>query len=256
MTSIIVIILLAPVLFAAVQTDPPATRLAGAHRTGDRSDRRVLRRAHHRDGRLAQTRAVVARRQPTISIFRWRRVLYEFRKDVVTCLLIGGAHVADRQPPRRSGRPRKRRRATASEALPHMVWLRDGTTRIRIEPREMIWISSAGNYVEYSLADGRNHLVRGTLAADGNRACTVQPRARPPHPAGQSRPGDRGGVEAIRGFRADASIPARRRKAAGATATPSLDRSAASAEAGRNLQNPSNTYPVTLNPALGVTSGA
>src|SRR5436190_9629048 len=55
--------------------------------------------------------------------------------------------------------------ATAAEALPHMVWLRDGTTRIRIEPREVIWISSAGNYVEYSLADGRNHLVRGTLAA-------------------------------------------------------------------------------------------
>ena len=46
-----------------------------------------------------------------------------------------------------------------------MVWLRDGTTRIRIEPREIIWISSAGNYVEYSLADGRSHLVRGTLAA-------------------------------------------------------------------------------------------
>jgi DNA-binding LytR/AlgR family response regulator len=46
-----------------------------------------------------------------------------------------------------------------------MVWLRDGSTRIRIEPRDIVWISSAGNYVEYSLADGTNHLVRGTLAA-------------------------------------------------------------------------------------------
>jgi DNA-binding LytR/AlgR family response regulator len=50
-----------------------------------------------------------------------------------------------------------------------MVWLRDGSTRIRIEPREILWISSAGNYVEYSLADGVNHLVRGTLAAEEAR---------------------------------------------------------------------------------------
>ena len=47
----------------------------------------------------------------------------------------------------------------------HTVWLRDGTTRIRFEPREIVWISSAGNYVEYSLVDGTTHLVRGTLAA-------------------------------------------------------------------------------------------
>ncbi len=46
-----------------------------------------------------------------------------------------------------------------------MVWLRDGTTRIRFEPRDIVWISSAGNYVEYSLANGSNHLVRGTLAS-------------------------------------------------------------------------------------------
>ena len=50
-----------------------------------------------------------------------------------------------------------------------MVWLRDGSTRIRIEPGEILWISSAGNYVEYCLADGVHHLVRGTLAAEGAR---------------------------------------------------------------------------------------
>ena len=59
-----------------------------------------------------------------------------------------------------------------------MVWLRDGTTRIRIEPREIVWISSAGNYVEYSLAGGTTHLVRGTLAAAEERAETVQHVAR------------------------------------------------------------------------------
>ena len=31
--------------------------------------------------------------------------------------------------------------------------------------RDIVWISSAGNYVEYSLANGSNHLVRGTLAS-------------------------------------------------------------------------------------------
>ena len=82
----------------------------------------------------------------------------------MTCLLIGGTlwlidsrrqtrPVAIAAPPDATG------------TAPHLVWLRDGSTRIRIEPREIIWISSAGNYVEYSLADGRSHLVRGTLAA-------------------------------------------------------------------------------------------
>ena len=41
--------------------------------------------------------------------------------------------------------------------------------RIRIEPHDILWISSADNYVEYALAGGRNHLVRGTLAAEEAR---------------------------------------------------------------------------------------
>jgi DNA-binding LytR/AlgR family response regulator len=59
--------------------------------------------------------------------------------------------------------------AAAPAAVPHMVWLRDGATRIRIEPRDILWISSAGNYVEYSLADGVTRLVRGTLAGEESR---------------------------------------------------------------------------------------
>ena len=53
--------------------------------------------------------------------------------------------------------------------VPEMVWLRDGTTRIRIEPQDILSISSAGNYVEYALANGRNHLIRGTLAGEEAR---------------------------------------------------------------------------------------
>ena len=44
-----------------------------------------------------------------------------------------------------------------------MVWLRDGAKSIRLAPRDIVWIASAGNYIEYSLADGANHLIRGTL---------------------------------------------------------------------------------------------
>jgi LytTr DNA-binding domain len=90
-------------------------------------------------------------------------LIYEFRKDVVTCLLIGGAlWLIDS---RRQFQPVAAASPATAEPAPHLVWLRDGSTRIRIEPKEIIWISSAGNYVEYSLADGGNHLVRGTLAA-------------------------------------------------------------------------------------------
>jgi LytTr DNA-binding domain len=101
--------------------------------------------------------------------FSVETLIYEFRKDVVTCLLIGGPlWLID------SRREVEQLRATPvpanpPQAVPHMVWLRDGSTRIRIEPGEILWISSAGNYVEYSLADGVHHLVRGTLAAEEAR---------------------------------------------------------------------------------------
>jgi DNA-binding LytR/AlgR family response regulator len=94
-------------------------------------------------------------------------LIYEFRKDVITCLLIGGAlWLIDG---RREAQQSRSVETTAPSAVPHMVWLRDGSTRIRIDPPDILWVSSAGNYVEYSLAGGVNHLVRGTLAAEEAR---------------------------------------------------------------------------------------
>ena len=49
-----------------------------------------------------------------------------------------------------------------------VLWLRDGATSIRIDARDIIWVASAGNYVEFSLA-ARRHLVRGTLAGEEAR---------------------------------------------------------------------------------------
>jgi hypothetical protein len=96
-------------------------------------------------------------------------VIYEFRKDVVTCILIGGPLWLIEN--RRREQPLQPWPAAVSSgpggdrASQPVVWLRDGATRIRLEPRDVLWISSAGNYVEYSLTDGTSHLIRGTLAA-------------------------------------------------------------------------------------------
>jgi DNA-binding LytR/AlgR family response regulator len=52
---------------------------------------------------------------------------------------------------------------------PQLLWLRDGSARIRIEPRDIVAVSSAGNYVEHGLTGGRTLLVRATLAAEEAR---------------------------------------------------------------------------------------
>ncbi|KJC55774.1 histidine kinase [Bradyrhizobium sp. LTSPM299] len=92
-------------------------------------------------------------------------LLYEFRKDLVTCALIGGiVWLIDN---RSQAQQAQQKLASAASPLapPDTIWLRDGMTRIRIEPRDLLSVSSAGNYVEYSLANGSSHLIRGTLAA-------------------------------------------------------------------------------------------
>jgi len=98
--------------------------------------------------------------------FSLERVFYEFRKDVVTSALLAGTIwlIDSRRELLRE------RQAAVAPAAPGPepagpIWLRDGTSRIRIEPREIVSVSSAGNYIEYRLTDGATHLIRGTLAA-------------------------------------------------------------------------------------------
>ena len=49
------------------------------------------------------------------------------------------------------------------------LWLRDGRSSILIEPREIVSVISAGNYVEFQLTGGRSHLIRTTLQAQEAR---------------------------------------------------------------------------------------
>ena len=159
MTSILVIILLGPMLLAAVRalrsSPASAVRIAIAlaaiaafsalHIAGMVGLRKLLLWAADGSYDFQLSLATLA---------------YELRKDVMTAVVIGaaawlfdgyGSAAGKTSPPR--------------ETAPTALWLRDGAHRVRISPTDILWISSAGNYVEYGLADGSQRLIRGTLSA-------------------------------------------------------------------------------------------
>lgn len=107
--------------------------------------------------------------------FDWSpsELAYEFRKDLATCTLLGLTFWLAL-----SRRDLARSRAAAVSAagtdttMPGHLWLRDGANSHRIALRDVVSLSSAGNYVEYRLVGGTSHLVRATLAKE-------EPRLRP-----------------------------------------------------------------------------
>ena len=81
--------------------------------------------------------------------------LFEFRKDLLAYLLFitvfwGVAEV---------------RRNRKDEVRPVSFDIRDGARIIRVPLNDILAVASAGNYVEFHLADGRKPLMRATLAA-------------------------------------------------------------------------------------------
>ncbi len=171
MSSILVIILVAPILFVAVRRMhhvsgwPTRLAIAGAAI--------VVFSSLHIAGMVGLRKLVMFFLGGSYDFhLSVATVIYEFRKDVITCVLIGSSLwlIENRSEAQRAGSAITPATADPpSAAVPHMVWLRDGATRIRIEPRDILWISSAGNYVEYSLSEGITHLVRGTLAGEEAR---------------------------------------------------------------------------------------
>jgi DNA-binding LytR/AlgR family response regulator len=104
--------------------------------------------------------------------FRWReQFLSEFRKDLISAFMIAVVFwLIDRKsaataPVSESGRDDAKE---AADAKPGIIWLKDGTTSVRVDPADIISVTSAGNYVEFEVRDQR-HLVRGTLAAEEMR---------------------------------------------------------------------------------------
>ncbi|MCP4618936.1 MAG: LytTR family transcriptional regulator [Bradyrhizobium sp.] len=166
MTSVLVIILLTPALLAIVRRirrEPALTvRVALAIATI------VAFSAVHIGGMVGLRKLIMFLAGGEYDFrLSLATVLYEFRKDVVTCVLIGGGMwlMEARGEAQRALQVVAPPPAANPPATPQTIWLRDGARSIRIEPRDILWIASAGNYIEYSLADGSNHLIRGTLAS-------------------------------------------------------------------------------------------
>jgi DNA-binding LytR/AlgR family response regulator len=106
---------------------------------------------------------------PYVFDFSASNLLYELRKDLVAYFLIASVFwLAER---RQTGAAENAAPVAAATAgpMPNELWLRDGTTSVRIDPREIAWVASAGNYVEYCLAGGKRHLIRATLASEEER---------------------------------------------------------------------------------------
>ncbi len=102
--------------------------------------------------------------------FAWARDLpYEFRKDLLTLAAIGaGFWLLGRLRPPPVPVPVPAPDPEPAAEPPDILWLKDGATSIRVEPRAILTVTSAGNYVEFDLGD-RRHLVRGTLTAEEAR---------------------------------------------------------------------------------------
>jgi DNA-binding LytR/AlgR family response regulator len=172
LTSVGVIALLAPAVAAGV------TRLREAWRERRWSALAALAMvivvgfsAFHIVGMVALRQAGAAL-YGTSYHFAWTpsELAYEFRKDFITCVLLGLTFwlaLSRRELTRtRDAAPS----ATASTAtVSNHLWLRDGATAIRVAPRDVVWVSSAGNYVEYRLIGGAAHLIRATLAKEEPR---------------------------------------------------------------------------------------
>jgi LytTr DNA-binding domain len=105
--------------------------------------------------------------------FHWSVELpYEFRKDIISALMIAAVfwlmerRVTTIQTP--LAEPAADPANCVADILKQGLWLRDGPTSFHIDPRDIISVTSAGNYVEFNLPAG-HRLIRGTLAAEEAR---------------------------------------------------------------------------------------
>lgn len=97
-------------------------------------------------------------------------------RSVVSCMLIGAAfwlfqsrRVTPAQPVALPNPLPVRAATDTTPATTPTLWLREGAARIRVEPKDVIWVSAAGHAVEFMLHDGRTHLIPGTLASAETR---------------------------------------------------------------------------------------
>jgi hypothetical protein len=167
LSSIIVILLLMPILVLAVRRMRQTLGLA--RRIGIAAVALLGFSTLHITGMVGLRKVLLWLAGGTYDFhFSPAAVLYEFRKDAVTALLLGATLwlIESRRELRKAARAASSLPIVAQEQpSPDSIWLRDGASRIRVAPRDIVWVASAGNYIEYCLANGTQHLIRGTLAA-------------------------------------------------------------------------------------------
>lgn len=103
---------------------------------------------------------------------RWSgRIVYELRKDVFDYAVLAVIFWLAERPAHSVPTPEPAAKAPPAEDVSAVgeLWLRDGRTSILVPPRDIVWVASAGNYVEYALTGGRKHLIRATLQAEETR---------------------------------------------------------------------------------------
>jgi hypothetical protein len=102
----------------------------------------------------------------TYSFNWWTQGPYDFRREIIGAMVLGGAFwLFDRKTVEPEGSAAGAETPPAGEPY---LWLRDGTTAVRIDPRAIVTVTSAGNYVEFSLTD-KSYLIRATLAGEEMR---------------------------------------------------------------------------------------
>jgi hypothetical protein len=87
-------------------------------------------------------------------VWSWSEAPYEYRKDVLSYVVIGGIFwvlTRGREP-------------APAPASPATFDIRDGAAILRVTVHEILAAQAAGNYVEFLLEDGRRPLMRGSLA--------------------------------------------------------------------------------------------
>jgi DNA-binding LytR/AlgR family response regulator len=90
---------------------------------------------------------------------------YEYRKDLLSYLVIGGIFwLAARERERAAARQSERTAAPAAEGgAPATFDIRDGASILRVPVGEILAAQAAGNYVEFALEDGRRPLMRVSM---------------------------------------------------------------------------------------------
>jgi hypothetical protein len=88
-------------------------------------------------------------------------LIYEWRKDVLTYSAIAAFYWMFQYIEARRAAAADAARAGAGD---QRLEIRDGGAAVFLNPRDLLFVEAAGNYIEFHTA-GRTHLVRGTLAA-------------------------------------------------------------------------------------------